>query len=122
MITSKYFKESEFERCSPACSLQDMKQSSVDRMDRAREIAGIPFVLNSAFRSPEWEKSKGRTGTGAHTNGCAWDIRCHTSTNRMAMVAALLEAGFTRIGIAKNYVHADDDPTKPQNVIWHYYE
>lgn len=122
MVTSKYFKEAEFKRCTPSCSLQDMKQSSVDRMDRAREIAGIPFVINCAYRSPAWEKACNRSEEGSHPHGCAWDIRCNTSTNRMKIVAALLEAGYTRIGIGKNYIHADDDPTKPQNVMWHYYE
>ena len=122
MTTAKYFKENEFRACSPACSLQDMRQSTMNRFDRARGIAGIPFVLNSAYRSPEWELAHGRSGKGAHTHGCALDIRCNTSANRMRIVYGLLMAGFTRIGIGKTYIHADDDETKPQNVMWHYYE
>lgn len=121
MIKSKYFKEKEFAACVPSCSLQDMQQHTMDNLDFARKYAGIPFVLNSAYRSPEWEKSKGRTGTGAHTAGCAVDIRCNSSVNRFKIVHACLIAGFTRIGIGKNYIHVDDDPTKPQEVIWHYY-
>lgn len=73
MITSKYFKEEEFNRCSPSCSLQDMKQTTISKLDTAREIAGIPFVLTSAYRSPEHDRSKGRSGTGAHTIGRAID-------------------------------------------------
>lgn len=122
MIKAKYFKESEFKACVPSCSLQDMKQSSVNRMDRAREIAGIPFVLNSAFRAVEWEKEHGRSGDGAHPHGYGWDIRCRTDANRMKIVRACLEVGFTRIGIGKTYIHVDDDPEKTQNVMWHYYE
>lgn len=121
MITSKYFKEKEFKACSPACSLQDMSQGTMDRLDEARERAGIPFVLNSAYRSPAWEKKKGRTGTGAHTTGHAVDIRCNTDSNRMKIVLALLMVGFRRIGIGKTYIHADDDPNKTPNVMWHYY-
>ena len=121
MIKSKYFKEKEFAACVPSCSLQDMQQHTMDKLDAARGLAGIPFVLNSAYRSPEWEKSKGRTGTGAHTAGCAVDIRCNASANRFKIVQACLLAGFTRIGIGKNYVHVDDDPAKPEQVIWHYY-
>ena len=122
MTTAKYFSEREFQRCVPACSLQDMQQHTMDRLDAARRIAGIPFVLNSAYRSRKYELTKGRTGTGAHTAGCAVDIRCNTSENRYKIVASLLMAGFTRIGIGKTYIHADDDITKTQNVIWHYYE
>lgn len=121
MITAKYFNEGEFKACSPSCSLQDMQQHTMDKLDAARELAGIPFVINSAYRSAAWDKSKGRTGTGAHTKGCAVDIRCNTSESRMKIVKACLAVGFTRVGIGKTYVHVDDDATKPQNVIWHYY-
>ena len=38
----------------------------------------------------------------------------------MKIVQALLTAGFTRIGIASTFIHADDDPSKPQNLIWTY--
>lgn len=121
MIKAKYFSEAEFKRCSPACSLQDMQQHTLDRLDKARELAGIPFVINSAYRSPEWEKDRDRTGTGAHTTGCAVDIRCNSDANRMKIIKACLAAGFTRVGIGRSYIHVDDDPNKTQNVIWHYY-
>lgn len=121
MIKAKYFNESEFKACSPACSLQDMKQHTMEKLDAAREMAGIPFVLNSAYRSKKWELSKGRTGTGAHTSGCAVDIRCNTETNRFKIIYSCLAAGFYRIGVGKTYIHVDDDPNKTPNVIWHYY-
>ena len=120
MISSKYFKEEEFSRCSPTCSLQDMKQTTMSKLDTAREIAGIPFVLTSAFWSPEHDKNKGRSGTGTHTLGRAVDIRCNASGNRFLVVNALLKAGFKRIGIAKNFVHADDLEMHDQEVIWLY--
>lgn len=121
MITAKYFKESEFKRCTPACSLQDMNRSTMDKLDAAREIAGIPIVLNSAYRSVDYEKSKGRMGTSAHTLGRAVDIRCNSDENRFKLIIALYRAGFTRIGVSKTYIHADDSPRHKQNVLWHYY-
>lgn len=75
MITSKYFSEGEFSCCSPSCSLQDMEQTTMNRLDTAREIAGIPFVLTSAYRSPKHDRSRGRSGSGAHTLGRAVDIK-----------------------------------------------
>ena len=120
MITSKYFKDSEFKKCSPACSLQYMEQSTMDMLDKAREIAGIPFVLNSAYRTPVWDKSRGRSGTGAHTLGCAVDIRCRTLDNRYKIVAALIQAGFRRIGIAEEYIHADNSSKHQSGIIWMY--
>lgn len=120
MIKSKHFKESEFKRCVPSCSLQDMKQSTMNRFDTARELAGIPFVINSAYRSPEWDKSKGRSGTGSHTLGQAIDIRCHSDSNRFKIVSALIRAGFSRIGISKTFIHADDSASHKQEIVWTY--
>ena len=120
MITSKYFSESEFKQCSPSCSLQDMKQTTMSKIDTAREIAGIPFVMTSAFRASAWDKAKGRSGTGSHTLGQAVDIRCNSSANRWKIIDALLKAGFTRIGIANTFIHADDSQNHTQQVIWTY--
>lgn len=121
MITAEHFNESEFRRCTPSCSLQDMQQSTMRQLDLARDIAGIPFVLNSAYRSKAWEVKKGRPGTSSHTKGLAVDIRCNTDSNRYKIVNALRAAGFSRIGIGRTYIHADNDPSKTQKVIWHYY-
>lgn len=120
MIISKYFIEEEFQKCSPACSLQDMDPMTVEMLDRAREIAGIPFVLTSAYRSADWDKSKGRSGTGAHTLGKAVDIRCDFIQNRFKIVDSLLKAGFNRIGISDSFIHADTSKVHSQNVIWLY--
>lgn len=121
-ITAKYFTEAEFRRCTPPCSLQDMDQQLMRQLDAAREAAGIPFVLNSAYRSVAYEKSKGRAGTSSHCRGLAVDIRCNSDANRWKVVAALMDNGFTRIGISRTYVHADLDRAKTQRVIWHYYD
>ncbi len=119
-IAAKHFTEREFEKCSPACSLQDMRQATMDRLDLARDIAGIPFVLNSAYRSSAWDRSKGRSGTGAHTMGCAVDIRCTSDAARWKLIDALIAAGFNRIGIAKTYIHADDSTYHTHKVVWLY--
>lgn len=121
-IESRYFAEAEFQRCTPACSLQDMDRASMWIFDAVREAAGIPLVINCAYRSPEWDRSKGRSGNSAHCRGMAIDIRCTTSSNRMKIIAAAVEVGVKRIGIGKNFIHLDTDDSLAQNVIWHYYE
>ena len=120
MITSKYFKEEEFRRCDPSCSLQDMDQDFMSRLDEARELAGIPFVITSAYRCSAWDKAFGRSGTGAHTLGKAMDIRCNSSANRYKIVQALLAVGFTRVGIDNGFIHVDSSTNHAQNVIWTY--
>lgn len=49
--TSRYFSEKEFNRCFPICFLSDMDQVFIDKLDAARKLAGVPFVLNCAYRS-----------------------------------------------------------------------
>lgn len=122
MIKSKYFAEKEFKACTPSCSLQDMSQELMNKLDEARAKAGIPFVLNCAYRSSAWDKKLGRSGNSAHTRGKAVDIRCSTSANRFKVVKALLEVGFKRIGIGKTFIHADVDSSLPSPVIFDYYE
>lgn len=114
----KYFAPQEFIKVG--CTIDDINPDSLARLDRARDIAGVPFVINSAYRSPEHEKNKGRSGTGAHTLGRAFDIACMDSACRWKIVFGALSAGFTRIGIASTFVHLDDSPAHPNPRIWLY--
>lgn len=119
---SKYFSESEFKKCVPSCSERDMDGAFLSLLDEVREKAGIPLILNCAYRSSSWDKSKGRSGNSAHTRGKAVDIRCNASVTRYKIVKAALDCGVRRIGIGRTFVHVDSDETKPQGVIWHYYD
>ena len=118
---AKYFTASEFLRCTPSCTIDKMDAAFLAKLDEVRERAGIPLVLNSAYRSPAYEKKHGRTGTSAHCLGKAVDIRCRTSANRYKILKAALECGIRRIGVAATYVHLDTSGTHAQDVIWDYY-
>lgn len=107
MLESRYFSESEFRLCSPSCSLSDMDEDFMSALVRARELAGVPFILNSAFRSSSWDKSKGRSGSGYHTKGRAVDVVCIDSSIRYKIVRACLLAGLS-CGIAKSFIHIDN--------------
>ena len=122
MKTSKYFAPAEFKRCIPSCSIEDMDQRFLNTLDAIRALAGIPLVLNCAYRSVAWDRAKGRSGNSAHTRGLAADIRCNANGTRSKIITAALRLGVSRIGIGKNFVHIDTDTSLPQNVIWHYYE
>ena len=113
-----YFHPSEFLRCTPPCKKCEMHAATMARLNRMREIAGIPLVLNCAYRSPAHDRARCRSGTGAHTLGRASDIRCNTSENRAKVLLALVTAGFERIGVYPTFIHADDSPTHPSPRIW----
>lgn len=117
----KYFTDSEFKRATPACSLSDMSDQFMKFLDEAREKAGIPFVITSAFRSVEHELKRGRSGSSSHCKGIAVDISCVTSFSRLKIVRALLDCGAVRIGIHKRFIHVDLDYLK-EKCIWLYDE
>lgn len=119
---AKYFSPREFELCVPPCDIDDMSPNLLSVLDKIRDMAGIPLVLNCAYRSVEYDLAKGRSGGSAHCAGLAVDIRCTTSVNRFKILKAAITCGVRRIGIGKNYIHLDIDKTLPQNVMWHYYE
>lgn len=117
--TPKYFTENEFQKVH--CSIADLDPESLALLDQARRIAGIPFIVTSAYRSKESELAKGRTGNSAHTRGRAFDIACVSDRHRALIVSAALKAGFTRIGIARTYIHMDNDyHCLPSPRIWLY--
>jgi uncharacterized protein YcbK (DUF882 family) len=118
MITSMYFSESEFQRCTPKCSLQDMSQSLMIKLDAVRALSGLPIILNSAYRSDSYEKSKGRSGTSEHTFGQAVDIACTSDSVRFRIVEAAIRVGFERIGIYKTFLHLGVSKLHSEGVIW----
>ena len=115
----KYFKIDEF-KC-PCCGKTDMNKEFLEKIDKARELAGVPFVITSGYRCPKHNKEVGGKPDSAHTKGLAADIKCIRSRDRFKIIKALIDAGFTRFGIGKNFIHADIDSSKPQEVVWTYY-
>lgn len=103
----RYFEPSEFKAASPSCSIFDMDKDFLFVLDCVRHAAGIPFHVNSAYRSPEHDKSKGRSGTGYHTKGRAVDIRCLDGVSRRKITVAALEFGLS-VGIYSTFVHLDN--------------
>lgn len=116
----QWFKEDEFLKCVPSCKMEQCDPSALGRLDRLRSLCGFPIKLNSAYRSPEYDKSMNRSGNSAHCRGLAFDIRCTNSEQRAYIVATALKVGFLRIGIAKSFIHLDCDYVKSYPRIWVY--
>ena len=117
----KYFNIDEFDSPDEPGSGQFMDDEFLEMLDNARHMAGIPFIINSGYRTKEHNRSVGGKKNSAHLDGFAADISATTSRERMWIVGALLEAGFNRIGIGRTFIHVDNDPHKPEEVMWHYY-
>ena len=126
MTNLKYFTLEEFSCPTLPNSGVNMDSDFLQKLDNARQIAGIPFKINSGYRTQEHHnsiyKKLGKEPTkSAHLIGKAADIHCTDSKSRFIIISALLDAGFTRIGIASTFIHCDSaEKGKSQQVIWTY--
>jgi len=89
-------------------------------LDDARGIAGIPFKINSGFRSESQNQYCGGVSNSSHLFGYAADIHCTDSRSRYIIIDALTQAGFNRFGIGNSFIHVDNDPDKNPRVSWVY--
>lgn len=115
-----HFELSEFDSPDEKGSGKYMQDSTLRMLDDARSLAGIPFRINSGFRSKEHNAYIGGSKYSSHCYGYAVDIHCTDSRSRSILINSLREAGFNRFGIGKTFIHADNDPEKDPNVIWLY--
>lgn len=115
----KYFSESEF-KCNGHVCYDLMNSELLKKLDLARGIADVPFFITSSYRDKETNDRVGGSKKSAHLRGNAVDIHCENSYHRFKIVQALLDAGFTRIGIASTFIHADVDEELTDSVIWTY--
>lgn len=114
------FNDYEF-TCKCGCGLNNINHEFVEKLNKAREIALIPFSLNSACRCEKYNASKKVKGSksSSHLKGLAVDIRVISSTDRFKIINSLNSVGFNRIGVYKNFIHVDIDHDKTNNVIWY---
>ena len=114
------FKSYEFDSPDLKGSGQFMDETFLSMLDEARTEAKIPFKINSGYRTTEHNKVVGGVKSSSHLKGVAADIKCTDSRSRFIILNALIQAGFTRIGIANTFIHVDCDIDKPQMVSWVY--
>lgn len=114
----KNFTESEFD-CNCGCGLNNINTDLVYNLDKARELAGVAFKINSACRCSNRNNAEGGEELSSHLDGLAVDIKVLGSAHRFLILKSLLAVGFNRIGVYKTFIHCDIDKTKPQNVVWY---
>jgi len=113
----KYFKLKEF--VCPCCQKSVISEELVLKLDLAREIAEVPFRINSAYRCLKHNQFGGGVKDSAHLLSLAVDIACSNGVDRIKILRGLIIAGFRRIGIGKTFIHVDIDSSKPNN-LWLY--
>ena len=111
----QYFSDDEL-RCK-CCGDLRFDHTFRVKLNVARHLAGIPFVVSSGYRCPAHNEAEG-SKTQNHEKGLAIDIKCVDSTRRFKIVKALIEVGVLGIGIYKDFIHGDINRLTPR--IWLY--
>jgi len=116
----KHFKISEFDSPDEVRSGERMDVEVLQMIDKARTIFGKPIRINSGVRTIAHNEKVGGSKSSSHLKGYAIDVSCDNSADRFRLVEILMLVGFNRLGIAKTFIHVDNDPDKSKNVIWVY--
>lgn len=121
-VWSNWSKVSEAEWRWPNFSPQEMacrgtgklavNERAMDMLQSLRDVSGKPFIIRSAYRSPEHNKRVGGAKASKHMEAIAFDIDM-TNHRPDEFIAAAEAAGFKGIGTYpdSNFLHIDARPT-----------
>jgi uncharacterized protein YcbK (DUF882 family) len=109
-----------------------MNTEFMQRLIVFRRDMGVPLVVTSGYRCPDYDKAirapRGQTGIGAHARGRAVDLHLWGSVlwNALepATAAGMLGIGLHQSGkINDRFAHFDNllaDPGRPRPWVWTY--
>jgi zinc D-Ala-D-Ala carboxypeptidase len=81
--------------------------ASMDKLQALRDIIGVPFSPNSAYRSEKHNKAIGGSPKSQHLEGRAFDIPIKGAMTRERIHEVARAVGFTGIGDYNTFVHVD---------------
>lgn len=117
----QYFADDELMcRC---CHQQKMDDQFMGVVESMRHHLDFPFIINSAYRCPEWDAQVG--GHNVHTTGRALDISV-AFERAFELLRYALDMGMTGIGLCQHgpepqrFIHIDDLERSPRPRVWTY--
>lgn len=95
-----------------------INERALDMLQALREKLGKPFIINSAYRDPEYNRKIGGAKVSQHMEGKAFDVSM-ANHNPAEFEAAAIKIGFKGIGHypGSNFMHIDARQA-PQVVRW----
>lgn len=121
MEMKNYFSKEE-QTCNCGCGTIIEHEVLLGMLNRARIIAGIPFIVTSWTRCLEYNRKIGSKDTSSHITGKAVDIKFRDNNEKFNIVSALIAVGFVRVGIndKAKFIHVDLDMDKFQKTLFSY--
>ena len=105
-------------KVNPPCHLRQLDPDFYALLSELQKFIPLELTITSAYRTYDYELSKGRKGTSSHCKGLAVDISCCNSSLRAALVSKAFALGIDRIGIYPTFIHLDVDKSKVHPCIW----
>jgi len=120
----QHFSVSEFDSPDAPGSGDNMHPGTLKALDLARKRTGKAYIITSGYRTPAHNAQVGGVDESAHVRGFAADISIEgwTEAEVTQLIADLTAVGFRRIGRARTFIHADNDPDKPAPAYWDYFD
>lgn len=88
--------------------------AAIDRLQKLRDMIGLPLWINCGYRSPKHNKEVGGELNSQHIYGRAFDIKIRGGKwDVEAMAKAAVAVGFTGIGLYDTFIHVDFRPNGP---------
>lgn len=105
------------EHPDPICNLTDR---SLDKLQKLRDLCGVPLTINSACRCKEHNVAVGGRNGSKHVASeiepsCAFDIALPDGFSAELMADYAWQVGFRGIGLYSSFVHVDD---REQTAEW----
>lgn len=111
---SKNFKLSEFQ-CKDGSHLVKVDSQLLNKLQRLRDKLDKPIIINSGYRTPDYNRKVGGAKNSLHLEGKAADIIVNgISPNRLSKQAEKI--GFNGIGIYETFLHVD---TRNKKTKWY---
>jgi uncharacterized protein YcbK (DUF882 family) len=114
-----HFTLDEFE--CPCCTAVDPVTAAqmAELLEEIRPDTG-PIIIVSSFRCQKHNEHVGGKADSFHLLGLAVDFFVTSDSHRYRALRSLLDHGWLRIGVAKDFLHVDRRPDNSP-CIWTYY-
>jgi len=85
-----------------------INEAALDRLQALRDRLGVPLIVHSAYRSPDYNRQVGGAKQSMHLQGAAFDISM-ANHDPKAFEAAARAVGFSGFGFypRQNFMHID---------------